>query len=81
MKRTKLELAERDLLDYVASNGGSVTVQDLNEHLQGLGFGKTCIELAKKNNGRAKPIGHQGEWVFTAYADADLNYIARKASV
>jgi hypothetical protein len=81
MKLTKLELAERDLLDYVSRNGGSVLVQDLNEHLQGLGFGKTCIEKAKKNTGRAKPTGLGGEWVFTAYADADLHYVARSANV
>jgi hypothetical protein len=81
MKRTKLELAERDLLDYVAANGGSVAVKELDEHLRGLGFGKTCIEQAKKNNGRSKSNRHQGEWVFTAYVDADLHYIARTASV
>jgi hypothetical protein len=78
MKATKLELATRDLLAYVSANGGSVLVQDLDAHLRGLGFGKTSIELAKRDTGRAKPTGHQGEWVFTAYADADLNYVPRE---
>lgn len=78
-KMTKLELAERDLLEYVAANGGSVPVQDLDAHLRTLGFGKTSIERAKKNHGRAKPAGHQGEWVFTAYSDADLHYVKRGA--
>ena len=74
IKPTKRELVERELREYVAARGGTVPSPDLFEHLQGMGFGKTSIELAKRDAGRSTNMGFQGGWVFSLYADSDRFY-------
>lgn len=63
-KPTKKESVREELVSYVTSRGGTVPSKELTVHLEGLGFGKSSIEQAKKECGHTSKSGFGGAWVF-----------------
>lgn len=64
-KPTKKDSVREELAIYVTSRGGTVPSKELTAHLEGLGFGKSSIEQAKKECGHTSKSGFGGAWVFT----------------
>lgn len=64
-KPTKKDSVREELANYVTARGGTVPSKELTAHLEGLGFGKSSIEQAKKDCGHTSKSGFGGAWVFT----------------
>lgn len=64
-KPTKKDSVREELANYVTARGGTVPSKELTAHLEGLGFGKSSIEQAKKECGHTTKAGFGGAWVFT----------------
>ncbi|MFJ5693323.1 AAA family ATPase [Arthrobacter sp. NPDC093125] len=64
-KPTRKDSVREELVSYVTSRGGTVPSKELTAHLEGLGFGKSSIEQAKKECGHTAKSGFGGAWVFS----------------